>query len=52
MSKHIMPDKIWAWPFNPHWKGGYYRTDNRHPTDEHDKLGVEYIKVEVKGDDE
>ncbi|MEM8791036.1 MAG: hypothetical protein AAGE80_05430 [Pseudomonadota bacterium] len=42
------PDRIWAWPYNADWSGGYYRQDTRRPLDAHEKAhGAEYIRCDL-----
>ena len=36
------PKRIWAWPFNSGWHGGYYR-ENKHAIPEPEKHGSDYI---------
>lgn len=38
------PKRIWAWPFNSGWHGGYYR-ENKHAIPEPEKHGSDYILV-------
>lgn len=38
---HKPAARIWAWPFNPGWGGGYYRESKNAATPE--KNGAEYV---------
>lgn len=43
-----MPERIFAFPFNPGWKGGYYREEPRSPLDKKEiDCSAEYIRADL-----
>lgn len=47
-EENVKPDRIWAWPFNSGWGGGYYRCDNLRPLDEYERShGAEYVRIDL-----